>query len=153
MLVTLARTSFNPLPNDKILDWSKLKASADDKINVTQNLILSLNIFILHRLRNKFLQLILMFLDSASWELHQYSRRMCEPMKKIQKLTPAPENRTRDLKIAKPTLYLTKIDIGFRMGRKHGGKRRKCWLLAFSPFPTMFSNVLSFRVVKIGIVL
>ena len=24
--------------------------------------------------------------------------------------------------------------------RKHCGKRRKCWLPAFSPFPTMFSN-------------
>ena len=27
---------FNSLPNDKILDWSKLKALADDKIKVTQ---------------------------------------------------------------------------------------------------------------------
>ena len=26
----------NALPNDKILDWSKLKAFADDKINVTE---------------------------------------------------------------------------------------------------------------------
>ena len=26
---------FHPLPNDKILDWSKFKALADDKINVT----------------------------------------------------------------------------------------------------------------------
>ena len=26
----------NALPNDKILDWSKLKAFADDKINVTK---------------------------------------------------------------------------------------------------------------------
>ena len=42
---------------------------------------LSLNIFILHRLRNKFQQLTLISLDSASWELHQYSRRMCGPMK------------------------------------------------------------------------
>ena len=25
----------NPLPNDKFLDWCKLKAFADDKINVT----------------------------------------------------------------------------------------------------------------------
>ena len=25
---------FNPLPDDKILDWSKLKAYADDKIKV-----------------------------------------------------------------------------------------------------------------------
>ena len=29
---------FNSLPNDKILDWSKLKAFADAKINVTQML-------------------------------------------------------------------------------------------------------------------
>ena len=29
---------FNPLPNDKILAWSKLKAFADDKINMTSNL-------------------------------------------------------------------------------------------------------------------
>ena len=27
-----------PLPNDKILDWSKFKPHADDKINVTQHL-------------------------------------------------------------------------------------------------------------------
>ena len=25
----------NPLPSDKFLDWSKLKALADDKMNVT----------------------------------------------------------------------------------------------------------------------
>ena len=29
---------FNPLPNDKILDYSKLKALVEDRINVTQNL-------------------------------------------------------------------------------------------------------------------
>ena len=52
---------------------------------------LSLNIFILHRLRNKFLQLILISLDSASWELHQYSRRMYGPMK-----NPKVETRSRD---------------------------------------------------------
>ena len=28
----------NSLPNNKILDWSKLKAYADDKINVTEKL-------------------------------------------------------------------------------------------------------------------
>ena len=27
----------NSLPNDKILDWSKLKVFADDKINLTEN--------------------------------------------------------------------------------------------------------------------
>ena len=34
------------------------------------------------------------------------------------------------------------------MGRKHCRKRRKCWLPAFSPFPTMFSKGFFFRVVK-----
>ena len=29
---------FNSLPNDKILDWSKFKAFADDKINVNEQL-------------------------------------------------------------------------------------------------------------------
>ena len=33
---------FNSLPNNKILDWSKLKAFADDKINVTEKLKLIL---------------------------------------------------------------------------------------------------------------
>ena len=29
----------NPSPDDKILDWSKLKAFADDKLNVTKMII------------------------------------------------------------------------------------------------------------------
>ena len=32
------RVRVNSLPNDKILDRSKLKTFADDKINVTENL-------------------------------------------------------------------------------------------------------------------
>ena len=34
--------TINPLPEDNILDWSKLKAFADDKINVTQKLKVAL---------------------------------------------------------------------------------------------------------------
>ena len=49
----------------------------------------SLSVFILYRLRNKFLQPILISLDFDSWELYQYSRRVCGPMK-IPKFTPAP---------------------------------------------------------------
>ena len=29
--------------------------------------------------------------------------------------------------------------------KKHCGKRRKCWLPAFSPVPTMFSKAVSFQ--------
>ena len=33
-----------------------------------------------------------------------------------------------------------KDEIDFGKGRTHCGKRTKCWLPAFSPFPTMFSK-------------
>ena len=38
--------------------------------------------------------------------------------------------------------------ICFWKGRTHCGKRRKCWLPAFSPFPTMFSKVFFRKGVK-----
>ena len=73
--------NLNSVPN-KILDQSKLKAFADDKINVTKN-----------------------------------------------------------------------IEICYENGRKHCGRRRKCWLPSFSPFPTMFSKgFLVPGLLKVGIV-
>ena len=39
-------------------------------------------------------------------------------------------------------------DVLFGKGRKHCGKRRKCWLPAFSPFLTVFSKGFFFRVLK-----
>ena len=36
--VVRGERGINPLPGDKILDWSKLKAFADHKSNVTQNI-------------------------------------------------------------------------------------------------------------------
>ena len=44
--------------------------------------------------------------------------------------------------------YDLKIEISPRKGTKHCGKVRKCWKPAFSPFSTMFSKALFFRVVK-----
>ena len=38
--------------------------------------------------------------------------------------------------------------LKFEYGGKHCGKRRKCWLPAFSPFPTKFSKAFSFKAVK-----
>ena len=74
-----------------IMKIKKSSISKNLEVLCTLSLSLSLNIFILHRLRNKFLQLILISLDSASWELYQYSRRMCGPMK-----SPKVETRSRD---------------------------------------------------------
>ena len=42
----------------------------------------------------------------------------------------------------------TKTEIPFGMDRKHHGKRSKCWLPAFFPFPTMFSKGFFFQVAK-----
>ena len=41
-----------------------------------------------------------------------------------------------------------KFEICFGMVRKHSGKSRKCWIPAFSPFPTMFSKGFLYMVVK-----
>ena len=75
------KNAFNSLQNEKILDVTKLKAFADDKINVAEMMI---------------------------------------PV--------------------------------FSRVKKHCGKRRKCWLPAFSPFPTMFSKGLSWGSLKVWIV-
>ena len=37
-----------------------------------------------------------------------------------------------------------KTEICYGISRKHCGKRRKCWLPAFSVFPTMFSKAFHF---------
>ena len=41
-----------------------------------------------------------------------------------------------------------KIELWLGKRRKPCGERRKCWLLAISPFPTMFSRAVFVRVVK-----
>ena len=48
-------------------------------------------------------------------------------------------------------IYESKIKICFCKDRKHYGKRRKCWLPAFSPFPVTFSKGFFVRVVKVTI--
>ena len=45
--ITRIQTILNSLPNDKFLDWSKLKAHADDKINLAEKLK-----FVLGRVEN-----------------------------------------------------------------------------------------------------
>ena len=41
-----------------------------------------------------------------------------------------------------------KTEFCFEKGRRHCGKKRKCWLPAFSPFPIMFAKVFFVRAVK-----
>ena len=46
-LAIMSTPAFNPLTDDKILDLPKLKAFADDKLNVTQNVKV-----VFHRIEN-----------------------------------------------------------------------------------------------------
>ena len=43
---------------------------------------------------------------------------------------------------------VSKIEVCLLKGKKHSGKRRKCWLPAFSLFPTMFSKAFLIRVIR-----
>ena len=45
-----------------------------------------------------------------------------------------------------------RLEICFEKDRKQCGKRRKCWLPAFSPFPTSFQKASFSRSFKVGIV-
>ena len=49
---------------------------------------------------------------------------------------------------ADDTIKMTNITVSFGKVGKHCGKRRKCWLPAFSPFPTIFSKRLFVGVVE-----
>ena len=68
-----------------------------------------------------------------------------------QWLNPSPQDKLlNSFKLrafADDKINVTKKEILFGMVRKHCGKRRKCWLAAFSPFPTMFSEAFFSRVV------
>ena len=49
-------------------------------------------------------------------------------------------------------MFFLKTEILLGMDRKHCGKRKKCCLPAFSPFPTMSSKAVFVRSLKVGIV-
>ena len=101
----------------------------------TTGFSLSLNIFILHRLRNKFLQLILISLDSASLELHQYSRRMRRPMK-----NPKVETRSRD---SNSGPHDCKADA---LPHDH----RHCWIFTCTQHKSFESTVRTWEIARNG---
>ena len=57
-----------------------------------------------------------------------------------------------NLGIPQSVVYVVKVDsIKWSFKKKHCGKRRKCCLPAFSPFPTMFSKGLILRCHNTGL--
>ena len=66
-----------------------------------------------------------------------------------EKINPQPDERTGRRADAQQAMTEAgwpvelKINIYFENGKKRCEKRRKCWLPAFSPIPTMFSKPFS----------
>ena len=103
----------NSLPNDKILDWSKLKAFANDILKLAKRMV-----FVSDRVEN--------IVGKGENAGYIKSQSICRRQNKCNLTT----------------------DVLFWMDRIHCGKRRKCWLPAFSPFVAMFLKAFFFRVVN-----
>ena len=98
-------------------NWPKLKVFADDNINVNQKLK-----FDLERIEN-------IFLFPQCFQ----KSGLCG-----KELDPLPNYKISDLDKFK-TFADKKINANkVIFGLEHCGRRRKCWIPAFSPFPTIF---------------
>ena len=72
------------------------------------------------------------------WNIVLGFKTFTKPFKDVTKLKAFADDK---FNVATITLFLSNKE-------KNTGKRRKCWLPAFSPFPTVFSKAFLFRVVK-----
>ena len=146
--------SLNSLRNDKTLDWSKLNAPADDKITVLKMMMPDFD-----RVENivgkgenaGFLQCFqrALFLHCLKGTLPRIikSRECVE--KKVDSLHNDKIQDWSKLKAPADNKINANEKSKFVSQRvENCTKRRKCWLSAFSPFPTMFSKGLSVRVVE-----
>ena len=103
----------NSLPNDKILDLSKFKALADDRINATKKLKFVLGM--VENILGKGYQHFLLFPKC-------FQKPYCAGLI-IHSHTMIPFDAP-----------------GKQAFWKHSGKRRNCWWRAISPFPKVFST-------------
>ena len=125
----------NPFPHNKILDLTKLKAFADDKWNVTKIVISVFEI-----VENIVGKGEIACTSNFSFSHNVFKRLLSQMRQKVSlcgnglilissSLRPSP---TQKMGLNPPP----KKGFG-----KHCGKRRKCWCLAVSPFPTVFSTL------------
>ena len=119
---------FNSFPHNKILDLSKFKAFADDKINVTKKMK-----FVLGRVKTLWEKEKMLVASIFSFSLNVFKRLLSLGRYKLGLCG-------KELRRLLETLW----EKGY--GGKHSDQRRKCWLPSISFFPTMISKAFSFRV-------
>ena len=124
------------------LDWSKLKAFADNKINATL-----LQIFVLGWVGN-----IVGKGENAGYQHFLLSPQCFQKASSSVSLTHYQTTNFRFFQTERVCRRQFQIwrkwQKVIQTGRKHCGKRRNCSLLAISPFPTVFSKGLFPRGVK-----
>ena len=136
---------FNSLPNSNFLDWSKLKAFSENKISRTQNLRF------VGKGVNAGYHYFLLFPQCFQKPSFSGSLKVVKRYRQIMSFNSFPNDKILDetkLKAhADDKLNVTKMTISLFDGVKNTGKRRKCLLPAFSPFPQCFPKTLSLGIV------
>ena len=132
----------NPLPNNKFLDVTKLKAFADDKLKVAK-----MAFFLFDKARNTVGKR-----ENAVYQHYLLSPQHFPKLSSLGSLTLSQTTNFRLLQIERVCRWQFQIwrkwQKVIQMGRKHCGKKRNCSLRAISPFPTVFSKDLCCRHVK-----
>ena len=122
--------AFNPFPNNKFLDGTKLKAFADNKLdNKLNNAKMMISVF--DREEN----------SVGKGENTCYQNFLLFPV--FSKAIFFRVVESSDCVVKSKTVnhtILTFYDSKKEAFSIHCGNREKCWYPAFSPFPTMFSN-------------
>ena len=130
------------MPNDKILDWSKFKAIADDKIKVTEKLKIFLACVenIVGKGENACYQHFLVFPQCFPKASSAGSFKVVIVWYRVNPLSDMPILGFSTSAVKKNMMLKiwTNGDTIILPSRKHCGKRRNCLLQAISSFPTMF---------------
>ena len=142
---------FNQFPHDKILDQTKLKAFADDKLNVTKMVI-----SVFHRVEKIEGKGEIACTSNFSFSHIVFQRLLSQMCQKVSLCgNGLTHYQTTNFRVFQSeSICRRQFQIWrkwqkvIQMGRKQCGKRRNCSLWAISPFPTVFSKGFFPRCVK-----
>ena len=146
--------AFNPLPNHKILDLSRMKAFADNNKNVSQKWKVALERIVNNcgeRIKCWLFLVDCTKIMSKFSEIHNFSHALMK--RGLNAFNPLPNHKILDLSKMKAFAdnnknVSQKWKVALERIVNNCGERRKCWFPAILPFPTMFSKAFFLRVIK-----
>ena len=135
--------NINSLPNDKLLDRTRLKALADNKLSVSVMMISLFNLLPDEKILDwsKFKEIaddILKCIESETYVSYRVENIMRKgEIACYKQFLLFSQCFLQHKFLGRQKASLCRNGLGYR---KHCGYRRKCWLPAFSPFPSVFSQ-------------